>query len=53
LSSAITAGLAKGMPLNAAVGEAHRWLHGAIKASDQLGIGKGHGPIHHFYELWS
>lgn len=53
LSSAITAGLAKGLLLNVAVGEAHRWIHGAIKASDQLGIGQGHGPVHHFYELWS
>jgi len=53
LSSAIAAGLAKGLELSAAVSQAHRWLHGAIKASDQLGVGQGHGPIHHFHELWS
>ena len=53
LSSAIAAGLAKGLQLSAAVSEAHRWLHGAIKASDELGVGQGHGPIHHFHELWN
>lgn len=48
LSSAIAAGLAKSLPLDAAVGAAHRWLHGAIKAADDLDIGQGHGPVHHF-----
>ena len=52
LSSAIAAGLAKSLPLDAAVGAAHRWLHGAIKAADDLDIGQGHGPVHHFYEIW-
>ncbi|MBL6596233.1 MAG: bifunctional hydroxymethylpyrimidine kinase/phosphomethylpyrimidine kinase [Candidatus Puniceispirillum sp.] len=52
LSSAIAAGLAKSMPLEAAVGVAHRWLHGAIKAADELDIGQGHGPVHHFYDIW-
>ena len=52
LSSAIAAGLAKGMPLDVAIGTAHRWLHGAIQAADDLDIGQGHGPIHHFHELW-
>jgi hydroxymethylpyrimidine/phosphomethylpyrimidine kinase len=52
LSSAIAAGLAKNMALDAAIGAAHQWLHGAIKAADQLGIGQGHGPVHHFHEFW-
>jgi len=52
LSSAISAGLAKSLPLDAAVGAAHRWLHGAIKAADDLDIGQGHGPVHHFYKIW-
>ena len=52
LSSAIAAGLAKNMALEAAISAAHQWLHGAIKAADQLGIGQGHGPVHHFHELW-
>lgn len=53
LSSAIAAELAKGMPLVAAVGAAHRWLHGAIAAAQTLNIGSGHGPVHHFHEAWT
>ena len=52
LSSAIAAGLAKNMALDAAIGAVHQWLHGAIKAADELGIGQGHGPVHHFHEFW-
>lgn len=52
LSSAITADLAKGATMLDAVSRAHRWLHGAIVAAEQLTIGKGHGPVHHFYEQW-
>jgi hydroxymethylpyrimidine/phosphomethylpyrimidine kinase len=52
LSSAIAAGLAKGMPLGTAVAEAHCWLHAAIRAADRLRVGSGRGPIHHFHELW-
>jgi hydroxymethylpyrimidine/phosphomethylpyrimidine kinase len=52
LSAAIAAGLAKGMALDAAVGRAHAWLHSAIAAADGLGIGHGHGPVHHFHEVW-
>ncbi|MFT7441518.1 MAG: hydroxymethylpyrimidine/phosphomethylpyrimidine kinase, partial [Sulfitobacter sp.] len=35
-----------------AVGAAHRYLQGAILAADELHIGKGHGPVHHFYGQW-
>lgn len=52
LSSAIAAGLAKGLALPQAVGEAHDWLHGAIRAADMLSVGSGHGPVHHFHRLW-
>lgn len=52
LSSAIAAGLAKGLSLPRAVGEAHDWLHGAIRAADRLAVGSGHGPVHHFHRLW-
>lgn len=52
LSSAVAAGLARGMAVRDAVGLAHRWLHGAILAADGLGIGGGHGPVHHFHALW-
>jgi hydroxymethylpyrimidine/phosphomethylpyrimidine kinase len=52
LSSAIAAELAKGATMFDAASRAHRWLHGAIAAADQLNIGKGHGPVHHFHEVW-
>ena len=53
LSSSIAAGLAKGATLTDAVTEAHGYLQGAIRAADQLTIGSGHGPIHHFHAVWS
>ncbi len=52
LSSAIAAGLADGMPLALAVERAHSYLHRAIAAADQLVVGGGHGPVHHFHALW-
>jgi len=53
LSSAIAAELAKGAALEDAVRRAQSWLHGAIRAADGLGIGRGHGPVHHFHEVWT
>ena len=52
LSSAIAAELAKGQSLPLALRRAHGWLQGAIAAADRLGIGQGHGPVHHFHEVW-
>ena len=51
-ASAIAAELAKGRPLTQAVARAHGWLHAAIRGADTLGIGGGHGPVHHFHEIW-
>jgi hydroxymethylpyrimidine/phosphomethylpyrimidine kinase len=51
LSSAIAAGLAKGEPLEQAVRDAKTWITAAIAAADSLGVGKGHGPIHHFHRF--
>jgi hydroxymethylpyrimidine/phosphomethylpyrimidine kinase len=53
MSSAIAAGLAKGLDLPSATARAHDWLHGAIRAADQLHVGHGHGPVHHFHEVWT
>ncbi|MGH1466989.1 MAG: bifunctional hydroxymethylpyrimidine kinase/phosphomethylpyrimidine kinase [Cognatishimia sp.] len=52
LSSAIAAELAKGADLQDALSRAHRWLHGAIRAADKIDVGQGHGPVHHFHEVW-
>lgn len=52
LSSAIAAFLAKGEELDNAVIKAKNYLSGALRAGSILKIGKGHGPVHHFYSLW-
>jgi hydroxymethylpyrimidine/phosphomethylpyrimidine kinase len=52
LSSAIAAGLARGMPLAESVALAKRFVSEAIAAADGLKVGEGRGPVHHFYELW-
>jgi hydroxymethylpyrimidine/phosphomethylpyrimidine kinase len=53
LSSAIAAGLSRGLPLEEAVREAKAYLTAALQAADRLSIGHGHGPVHHFHALWS
>jgi hydroxymethylpyrimidine/phosphomethylpyrimidine kinase len=53
LSAAIAAGLAKGQALPEAVSAAHIYLQRAIAAADTLAVGSGHGPVHHFHDLWS
>ncbi len=53
LSSAIAAGLAKGLRLAEAVSGAKAYVTAAIEAADTLAIGKGHGPTHHFHAWWS
>lgn len=52
LSSAIAAGLAKGEDMESAVRNAKAWVSAAIAAADRLGVGHGHGPIHHFHGLY-
>jgi hydroxymethylpyrimidine/phosphomethylpyrimidine kinase len=52
LSSAIAAGLARGLDLNRAVAEAKAYITGALRAGADYRTGKGHGPVHHFYNLW-
>lgn len=51
-ASAITAGLAQGKAVHDAVAVAHAWLNKAIMRSDELRVGHGHGPVHHFHALW-
>ena len=52
LSSAIAAGLAKGLPLAEAVREGKAYVTAAIAASGKLHIGHGFGPTHHFHAWW-
>ncbi len=50
LSSAIAAHLARGDDLETAVRAGKAYISAAIAAADRLSVGKGHGPVHHFYE---
>jgi hydroxymethylpyrimidine/phosphomethylpyrimidine kinase len=52
LSSAIAAGLAKGLDLVTAALEAKVYVTAAIIGADQLQIGHGRGPLHHFHAQW-
>ncbi len=52
LSSAIAAGLAKGLSLDAACRAAKAYVTEAIAASVSLKVGHGHGPAHHFHQWW-
>jgi hydroxymethylpyrimidine/phosphomethylpyrimidine kinase len=51
-SSAIAAFLAHGLPLNDAVREAKEYMKAAIASGAGYEIGKGHGPVHHFFKFW-
>jgi hydroxymethylpyrimidine/phosphomethylpyrimidine kinase len=53
LSSAIAAELAKGETLDKAVKIAKLYVTAAIIAADELDVGKGRGPVHHFHALWA
>lgn len=52
LSSAIAAGLAKGLALREAVRAAKDYVTGAISTADKLKVGHGHGPVNHFHKFW-
>ena len=49
LSSAITSYLAIGYPIDKAIAAAKEWLTQALIAGANVEIGKGHGPVNHFY----
>ncbi len=48
----IAANLAKGFSVYEAVASAKEYIQGAIEHADELNIGSGHGPVHHFYRLY-
>ncbi len=52
LSSAIAASLARGAGLKDAVSHAKLYLSKAIQSGAAYSIGKGHGPVNHFHNLW-
>lgn len=52
LSSAIAALLPQSSDVPEACRRAKDYLTGAIAAADRLSVGSGHGPTHHFWNLW-
>ncbi len=52
LSSAIAALLPQRPDVASAVRDARDYVLAAIRESDQLHVGSGHGPLHHFHALW-
>jgi hydroxymethylpyrimidine/phosphomethylpyrimidine kinase len=52
LSSAITAYLARGLEVPEAVARAKDYVTAALRAADELSVGKGQGPVHHFHAWW-
>lgn len=51
LSSAITAYVAHGYPIDKACESAKNYITEALRNADQLSVGKGHGPTNHLYSL--
>ena len=52
LSSAIAALLPQRPTVEAAVRDARAYVLEAIRRSDDLQVGGGHGPLHHFHHFW-
>ena len=52
LSAAIAALLPQHSDPIEAIRAAKAYLTAAIAASEQLSVGSGHGPVHHFHNLW-
>lgn len=51
-SSAIAAMLARGADLDTAAIKAKQYLAEAIVSGADYNIGKGHGPVNHFHNIW-
>ena len=49
-ASATAVGLAKGLSVREAVAEAKKYVTAAIRRA--FPVGKGHGPLNHFYSYW-
>lgn len=51
-SSAVASFLAHNLQLNDAIRQAKDYINQAIISGSAYEIGKGHGPVHHFYKFW-
>ncbi len=51
----LSAAIAAQLPFHDMEGSVHMakaYMHGALAASEELAVGHGRGPLHHFYRLW-
>ena len=53
LSAALAALLPQMSDVPEAARRAKAYLTAALRNADQLAVGSGHGPVHHFHALWS
>ncbi|MFC9985650.1 bifunctional hydroxymethylpyrimidine kinase/phosphomethylpyrimidine kinase [Microbacterium keratanolyticum] len=53
LSSALATRRASGEDWPTAVASARAWLRESLEAADELQVGSGSGPVHHFAGLWA
>lgn len=53
LSSALAAFLAQGLSLNSAAEKAKKYINEALLSGANYELGKGSGPVHHFYDFWT
>ncbi len=52
VSAALAALRARGEDWETAVAEVKTWMTSALQASETLDVGRGHGPVQHFADLW-
>lgn len=52
LSSAIAAGLARSLSVAEAVTAAKEYVTQALRMGAIYQVGEGHGPVHHFFNVW-
>lgn len=52
LSAALAALLPQSADVPTAARRAKQYLSAAIAHADELSVGSGHGPVHHFHALW-
>jgi len=50
--SAAIAAMLPSLPLEESVQRAKDYISASLRASFQLSVGHGHGPVHHFHEQW-
>jgi len=52
LSAALATLLPQSPDVPAAARRAKQYLTEALRHADELSVGAGHGPVHHFHALW-